>query len=1209
MTTYIKEIFDLPEQVGHGDFVMPLTRGVADPSDTLGNYVVTEQLASAFEKALKFIGGAVDTQRSRASYLHGSFGSGKSHFMAVLHLLLQGNTEARSIPELANVVAQRLPAFEGKKFLLVPYHMIGAQNMESAILGRYAEHVQTLRPDAPTPAVFVSESILANAKKLRAKMGDESFFAALNGGDSAGAADGWGSLGGAWNAQGFEEAAQAPAMDERRLRLVSTLLSTLLTSFAGVTDASGRGFVSLDDGLAVISQHAKALGYDAVILFLDELILWLASRAADQAFVSTEGQKLAKLVESEASDRPIPIISFVARQRDLRELVGEHIAGADQLRFADVLSHWDGRFHTINLEDRNLPKIAEKRVLRPVSEEARRKLDDAFAATQQTREEILRVLLTDESDLQSFRQIYPFSPALMETLVAVSSVLQRERTALKVMLQLLVDQRDTLELGQVVPVGDLFDVIAEGDEPFTEGMRLNFENAKKLWHTKLQPMLEKEHGKSAQELRELGPSDATSRAFRANGRLLKTLLLAALAPEVKALKSITSERLVALNHGSIKTPIPGQESQEVLSRLRRWAGQVGEIKISDDPVNPIISIQIYGVDTESIIENNRAADNQGNRRKKVRELLFGQLRIRDMGELQLRHETLWRGTQRPFDIVFGNVRELPEESLRARESDRKVVIDFPFDPDSNASADDLARLEDFRSHGQGSRTLVWLPSFLSLQGQRDLGNLVILDDLLTGERFEQCSSHLSATDRGQARSILENQRSQLRQRILAYLEGAYGVAPPPPGSLDQSHALEHHFQSLLPGFSPRPPVGANLGAAFEHLLHQVLDNQYPSHPHFEEEARSSSLSHVFEQVERAVQADGGRVTIEQPLRKVMRGLAVPLELGEMGETHFVLGTRWVQHFDREAAKDQVEGVSVGRLRKWMDRPSARGLPKEVQNLVISTYATQTNRSFFLHGAPISPDLKRLEDEIELRTERLPNRATWEEAVARAATVFGLAASRLLNATNKTKLASDLATEAQQLRQPADALIVQLQSWVGANTSLTDPEQANRLKTARCAKGLLEAIHAAGPGGAIEALVEAPLETSAAAVGTSLKKASEVSSALASTEKRPFEALPSLSGEREAAARRLLRDLEETITSDEYAVGLAPKLRYLYQQALDIILPPKPTPPPPDLIESGEGKALSLEDAIAFLEGLRDKSAKGNLKIDVTWRLHRREDKA
>ena len=59
-----------------------------------------------------------------------------------------------------------------------------------------------------------------------------------------------------------------------------------------------------------------------------------------------------------------------------------------------------------------------------------------------------------------FRNVYPFSPALVETLVAVSSVLQRERTALK--LTLLVSQRDSLEFGQIVPVGDLF-VAVNGD--------------------------------------------------------------------------------------------------------------------------------------------------------------------------------------------------------------------------------------------------------------------------------------------------------------------------------------------------------------------------------------------------------------------------------------------------------------------------------------------------------------------------------------------------------------------------------------------------------------------------------------------------------------------------------------------------------------------------------------------------------------------------
>ena len=40
-------------------------------------------------------------------------------------------------------------------------------------------------------------------------------------------------------------------------------------------------FVDIDAGLAIISRHAKQLGYDALILFLDELILWLASHAAN----------------------------------------------------------------------------------------------------------------------------------------------------------------------------------------------------------------------------------------------------------------------------------------------------------------------------------------------------------------------------------------------------------------------------------------------------------------------------------------------------------------------------------------------------------------------------------------------------------------------------------------------------------------------------------------------------------------------------------------------------------------------------------------------------------------------------------------------------------------------------------------------------------------------------------------------------------------
>lgn len=563
----IKELINLPEQVNKGDFVLRLTEGVQNPEQTLKNYVVTDQLSKCFDHALSFIRSAVADRTSKASYLHGSFGSGKSHFMAVLHLILQGVTKARSIPELAGVISKHNPWIAGKKCLLVPYHMIGARNMESAILGGYADFVQRTHPDAHLPGVYLSEKIFLDAESLRQRMGGDAFFQALN--ESTGGDDGWGELSVGWDVARFDHAVSSLPGDEDRLQLVGDLVTTFFSSQQEVSKSSGEGFINLDDGLSVMSKHAKGLGYDVIILFLDELILWLASHSADLGFIQLEGQKLAKLVEAQTSDRPVPIVSFVARQRDLRDLVGNEVAGAAAMNFSDILGHWEGRFDTITLDDRNLPKIAEKRILVPKGDTARSQIDAAFEQTVNVREEVMNTLLTSEGDRQMFRQVYPFSPALMQTLIAVLSVLQRERTALKVMMQLLVNQRDTLQLGDVVPVGDLFDVIAHGEEAFSEEMRIQFDNAKRLYHQKLLPLLEKQHGQRGEAIEKLPNNDPNRLGFQNDDRLVKTLILGALVPGVESLKGMTANRLAALNHGTIKSPIPGREGQLVTQRVKR----------------------------------------------------------------------------------------------------------------------------------------------------------------------------------------------------------------------------------------------------------------------------------------------------------------------------------------------------------------------------------------------------------------------------------------------------------------------------------------------------------------------------------------------------------------------------------------------------------------------------------------------------------------
>jgi len=183
-----------------GDFVLRLAEGVTDPEGTVkavrGHAAVGEMLrpGSNSQKALS------RDRAAKAAYLHGSFGSGKSHFMAILYLLLQGDSYARSIPELANVISSHNTWTKGKKFLLVPYHLIAAKNLESAILGGYAEYIHRHFQNAPTPAVYRSEGTAGQCGATQGTMGDEKFFRKLNEAAKGNSGDGagWGNISATW---------------------------------------------------------------------------------------------------------------------------------------------------------------------------------------------------------------------------------------------------------------------------------------------------------------------------------------------------------------------------------------------------------------------------------------------------------------------------------------------------------------------------------------------------------------------------------------------------------------------------------------------------------------------------------------------------------------------------------------------------------------------------------------------------------------------------------------------------------------------------------------------------------------------------------------------------------------------------------------------------------------------------------------------------
>ena len=1192
MHKLISEIIELPDRVRKGDFVLNLSKGVTEPEKTLEHYVVTPQLAACFDEALSFIRSAIESLSSKACYLHGSFGVGKSHFMAVLDLLLAANLLARAITELA-FICEKHRWMETKRFLLVPYHMIGARSMESAILGGYVDHVQRLHPDAPLPGVYLADEIFANAQQLRERLGDEKFFEDLNrkkdeGGrmkdeedpslqlssSSPSSSKKWGKLEG-WNAARFEAAIAAPPKSQERSQLVGKLVENIFPAFRGIAQGKDEAYVDLDEGLAIISQHAQSLGYDALILFLDELILWLATHSADLNFVQTEGNKLAKLVESQKADRPVPIISFVARQRDLRDLIGENVTGVDSLNFSDVLSHWEGRFHTITLEDRNLPMIAQKRVLKPKDDACRAELEQAFEETAKVRQEIMEVLLTREHDRAMFKQVYPFSPALIEALVAVSSALQRERTALKIMLQLLVNRRDTLRLGDVIPLGDLWDVVAHGDEAFTDVMRVRFDNAKKLYQNKLRPMLEEHNQIDLEVDQQRAKTDEAIAVrlacFENDDRLIKSLLLSSLVQGVDTLKNMTCTRLAALNHGTIRSRIPGREHQVVAQKLRTWSGICGEIRVDGDPANPTVSMELEGVDTESLIQAARVFDNPGNRQSRIRGMLFQSLGIPDQDELFMTHNFLWRGSRRSCDVVFANVRALPDESLRSQDG-WKLVLDFPFDSEGHTPIEDLDRLDKFRERNDAHRTIIWLPSFFSSRTQGELGKLVTIDHLLRGSNLDQYAKHMSLQDRETARLLLRNQQSALQTRMMQIVEAAYAIrSEPTPGCLDTAYEMsESHFQSLYPSLVLQRPVGATLADALEHLLDQAFSHQYPKHPKFGQEIKvGKDLKQVLEICLQAVQAPDDRVFVEdKTLRAKLRNICNPLELGRMSdETHYVLKNDdfWKTHFSRQLFRTSQEQLTVADLRQWMED---WGMPREIENLLILVYAEETNRSFVsqIRGGNYAASLDDMPNDLELVQQQLPDSREWQTAVQRVSEVFGHAISRLLNASNLMMLGAKVKETIGNLKNQSDSLPNHLQ-LVLRNLGVpdTDIDRADRVRTARAVRKLLADCESQEPTALVAAIASATMETSETAMGRSLKSAGSILTCLGNTKWELFQAVSQLGDQRRTQADLLLEDVRTAVSSDELALpgGLASKLSDAETRAIKLLTPPKPIPPKPD----------------------------------------------
>ena len=1154
--TYLRDVLNLPEAVHAGDFKVELTGGFTEAAtvERVREYVVTEQLRRAFREALSVVRSALRDGNSHAVYLHGSFGSGKSHFLTVLHAVLNDNPEARAKPGLQPVIVEHDEWLRGKRFLMVPYHLVGATDLDAAILGGYVAHVRRTEPEASIPPVYRSDAMLDDARHQRAFLADDAAFARWLGADGSGAdPDDLDVIGGetsGWSTAELDAAFAAPPGSQKRRALESALLSGPMGSYARGAHGDAEAFVPLENGLAVIAEHARSLGYDGLILFLDELILWLQAHMSNQEFVNTQVSKLVKLIESGVAERALPVVSFISRQRDLSKLVGEDVTGADVKNLEAQVEYLAGRFDVVNLDDTNLPAIVRERVLRPrPGKEAL--LDQAFSSIESSRPGDRDVLLdatgATGSTWDDFRRVYPLSPALLNVLVALSGALQRERTGLKLLQEMLYRRRADMKLGELIPLGDLWDVLTDGTgEAFTDRLRREADAAHRFYARARAHLLERYGG-------------ATSRDFVAADRFVKTLLLASLAPHLPALARLTGARIAALNLGSIRSRTV-EPARMVVTRLQELQAEFGELRSEGDQ-DPVFTLHLNDLDVEPLLDAVGEKDSTGARRIWVKDQVWTALNVRDSGEFVSRREFVWKGTRRTAEFVFANVRDQADapdlQFTPELPGNVRFVLDYPFDP-GFSPADDVNRVNRLRRSGVEAPTVVWIPLHLTDQRSAQLGRLLKIEYLLERDRLDEYAADLSTDLRLRMRQQLMVLRENLASQMRAALAQAYGIARPDAGTVKADLDEGMTVQSLLAGFTPRPAGGAS----FEHNAQVLVDGLYgtlhPRHPDFDPAKTGraitvADLRATLGWIGRAMETGERRTVVDSKQLPIVRRIVHGLELGEVGDGPLTLSVDWRRRLDQQAAVHGATGdLPVEDVRRWIGEVGPTGLERPVGGLVIATYALLADRAWVHHGVVVdAPDLDRIGPGYALRAQELPTSDEFAVARERAAGLFGIRVPDVLFARNVRALADRTRAKGGELEPAVNGLWRALQKH-GADLGLD--EEGPRTATAQAAANLLARLSAARDDRAlVRALAVGVSGPSDAALGTAIVTAPAVLTALDGVEWSLLDSVQALAGHEILGDRatRLVSRVAEAARKDQYDTDLVPVLGEIRGEAVSL----------------------------------------------------------
>lgn len=857
----IRDVFDLPTEIPR---CIVKIQDFDDPEslrENIRDYVITETVADEMERLVdRIVASSVRQEAGEGHYLHGSFGSGKSHFMAILGLILENNPAVweKDHPAIERIQAQHGEWLAEHPVLVVPVYMLGQERgLQGACYSAANERLEKL--GVPPCEFSEADKVIESFRSDAGLYGDVVFkqFAEETG----------------INPDRFERMA---AGDQAKRDNLARLIITY-------RDRSESERVHLypdkfSNGMAKLTRHAQAHGFACVVYLIDELILYLTGKAGREYI--DEFNDLVALADNSARDRAVPLWVVVAKQRNIQDTVPDDTS---QQHVHETMEHHKDRFpETTDLADTELVPIVEERVLevRPGMEAP---LEQSMEETLGGLSDEVRSTLLHDLTPDEFRQLYPFHPALIRTLIDVTARLSRGRAALRLLYELLIKHYPDLPIGFLIPYAALFDVVFLPTK-LTGGARNEELSAvRQTYYDRLEPLIDEMYD--------------GQRAERAR-LVVKTVLLCGLSRSMRG--DITVERVLHLNYQDLRGRTALGSHQSIAQILADLDNRSELVHFNQNPTNPALgTVEITlasGVQLSDVLK--RVPTNWRQRVNVFSDLMRQCLGKSIVNGAIPNYEHLWRGTRRRGRVEFVNVADLSKNDMRlAEDHELTLFIDYPFDlSEATTRADDLEMIRRARSTMPQLPIGFWLPAEFTGDDLRDLDEYAKMTELQ--ERPEQYLQEYGKTQRDEVLSKLAGQRrtkaGTLRNRLTEVYKGP-----------------DAEITFLDPAITPNLDVDT-LDKALDRITDAVCDRRYPHHPHFHTELNQRILRRLLDDFLVPAALEGGSVPRSTELDGLLRRLGEPLELAEQGAQTWTLRpqSRYLSKLDELATGTRVPSDKI-----------------------------------------------------------------------------------------------------------------------------------------------------------------------------------------------------------------------------------------------------------------------------------------------------------